>query len=126
MPRLGTHIPLIVNQRDWISRTRTARDLLISMKAGIHVVDFIEVDDELRTGGISMGWCPAYPSSWCETYGPWLRDDIFPDGLVLHWPSGTDYCGEGYDATDPILYLADLQFWSSMTADEFRALCEEV
>lgn len=47
----------------------------------------------------------------------WLREDLIPAGLVVHWPAGTDPSGEAYDAEDPILYLQEVEFWASYTPE---------
>jgi hypothetical protein len=60
-----------------------------------------------------------YPRRWADhmhngALGGWVAERSIPDGLTLYWPKGVDHNGEAYDADDPILLLAELQWWDTM------------
>lgn len=118
-------IPLIVNQGDWISRTKTARDLLVGAY-GYRANEFVTIDDSLRNDGICLGWHHAYPRSWRDSFRgrplSWLAESAIPTGLTLYWPDGIDITGEGYDADDPIFVLSDVMLWENLTDEDVKAM----
>ncbi|VDS07602.1 hypothetical protein PARHAE_00779 [Paracoccus haematequi] len=113
----------IKGKGDWIRRTRRARDLLIE-RHGYKASEFWEVG---KGDSPTLDMCSLYPprfglSRW---FGKLRRRDWvehFPCGLVLH-NSGSDYWGEAGDDGDPILILAEVEHWGSLTDAELHALC---
>lgn len=120
----ATRIPRLANKSDWIARTHAAAFELIH-RHRYREADFVVVTEEMSRQGISLSAASFYPSSWCERFSSfgssWVRR--VDAGVTLHWPDGTDYWGEAYDATDPICLLAEVRFWESLTDEDMRRLC---
>lgn len=109
---------------DWVRRTRRARDLLIQLH-GCKPDQFYEVG---RGDEPCLDMSPLYPPHWADTSPrrrrrgrrariPWVGR--FPRGLIL-LNNGLDYWGEACDDQDPILVLADIEHWASLTDEGWK------
>ncbi len=113
----------IKDRTDWIARSKECAALLVS-KYGYHPDDFhvVGTDDEP-----SLDYSPVYPKEWGRhmkydddgnVLWGFVRHDIIPSGLMLHWPSGFDCCGEAFDPKDPIFMVEEVELWEIFVSDD--------
>lgn len=121
----------ITSAQDWIEQARKAKEILIA-EHGLREADFFTIKTKEDAEDVCLGWHSDYPETWGEhirksedgekiIHG-WLKASCIPKGLVVHWPEGTDFNGEGYDATDAVQYLHELLFWKNLGDEEMRGM----
>ncbi len=121
----------ITSAQDWIEQARKAKEILIA-EHGLQEADFFTIKTKDDAEDVCLSWNSDYPEAWGERirksedgkkiiFG-WLKASCIPKGLVVHWPEGTDFNGEGYDATDTVQYLHELLFWQNLSDEEMRGM----
>ncbi|CAM3095348.1 hypothetical protein PANO111632_02835 [Paracoccus nototheniae] len=109
----------IKGKGDWIRRSRRARDLLIE-RHGCRPIDFYEISQDHDP---SLSMSSLYPRSFARRFRGKRMDWVgrVPPGFVVHNP-GCDYWGEAGDDSDPVLLLADYEFWAAFTDEDWRRM----
>jgi len=109
----------VYSKKQWITLSKRCRAELVE-KHRFNPDDFCRVGDDKP----SMNWSGMYPREWRypfkHTEANWLKDSAIPAGLIVHWPRGTDYFGEAYDANDPAYMLADVQYWENFDFEAYH------
>jgi len=120
---------MITSAQDWIEQAQKAKEILIA-EHGLREADFLTIETREDAESACLGWCGDYPEAWGEhirksddgklIISGWLKASCIPKGLVVYWPEGTDFNGEGYDATDAVQYLSETLFWQNISDEEMR------